>query len=221
MQIRNEVRNIQTHSQISYSHSPSAEKKPPLLSIFNEGLGGRLGNSVKVSHVVVPVKTTQHGSDNPYLVVFPRTDLTLVFQIVISLLAFLFSYDAIAGERQSGTLALVLSNPIPRGKLLFGKYLGGILSLTIPLVFSLLVAMLILYSYRLMSSSACRIGYGFGIFCLVSLIYMSVFFTLGMLFSTWVGRTTTALILTMFFLGVVCVDFSQSQCFCCLEIDTY
>ncbi len=29
----NEVRNIQTYSQISYSHSPSAEKKPPLLSI--------------------------------------------------------------------------------------------------------------------------------------------------------------------------------------------
>ena len=86
---------------------------------------------------MVPVKATQHGSDNPYLVVFPRTDLTFVFQIVISLPTFLFSYDAIAGERQNGTLALVLSNAIPRGKLLFGKYLGGILSLAIPLVFSL------------------------------------------------------------------------------------
>ena len=208
----NEVRNIQTYSQISYSHSPSAEKKPPLLSILNEGLGGRLGNSVKVSHVVVPVKTTQHGSDNPYLVVFPRTDLTLVFQIVISLLAFLFSYDAIAGERQSGTLALVLSNPIPRGKLLFGKYLGGILSLTIPLVFSLLVAMLFVFlsPYVVISvSDWARIG----IFCLVSLIYMSVFFTLGMLFSTWVGRTTTALILTMFFWVLFVLIFPRASAF--------
>ncbi len=153
---------------------------------------------MKVSHVVVPVKATQHGSDNPYLVVFPRTDLTFVFQIVISLPTFLFSYDAIAGERQNGTLALVLSNAIPRGKLLFGKYLGGILSLAIPLVFSLLVALLLIFlspHVVISVSDWARIG----IFCLVSLIYMSVFFTLGMLFSTWVGRATTALILTMFF----------------------
>ena len=208
----NEVRNIQTYSQISYSHSPSAEKKPTLLSILNEGLEGRLGNSVKVSHVVVPVKTTQHGSDNPYLVVFPRTDLTLVFQIVISLLAFLFSYDAIAGERQSGTLALVLSNPTPRGKLLFGKYLGGILSLTIPLVFSLLVALLFIFLSPHVSISASDWG-RIGIFCLVSLIYLSVFFTLGMLFSTWVGRTATALILAMFFWVSFVLIFPRASAF--------
>ena len=208
----NEVRNIRAYSELSYRHSPRAEKKPPLLSVLNEGLGGRLGNSVKVSHVVVPVKARQHGSDNPYLVVFPRIDLTLVFQIVISLLAFLFSYDAIAGERQSGTLALVLSNPIPRGKLLAGKYLGGILSLTIPLVFSLLVALLFLFlsPYVVISlSDWARIG----IFCLVSLIYMSVFFTLGMLFSTWVGRTTTALILTMFFWVLFVLIFPRASAF--------
>ena len=208
----NEVRNIQTYSQLSYSRSPSAEKKPPLLSVLNEGLAGRLGNSVKVSHVVEPVKTTQHGSDNPYLVVFPRIDLTFVFQIVISLLAFLFSYDAIAGERQSGTLALVLSNPIPRGKLLFGKYLGGILSLAIPLVVSLLVALLFVFlspNVVISVSDWVRIG----IFCLVSLIYMSVFFTLGMLFSTWVGRTTTALILTMFFWVLFVLIFPRASAF--------
>ena len=208
----NEVRNIQVYSELSFRHSPRAEKKPPLLSIFNEGLAERLGNSVEVSHTLVPVKATQHGSDNPYLVVFPRTDLTLVFQIVISLLAFLFSYDAIAGERQSGTLALVLSNAIPRGKLLFGKYLGGILSLTIPLVFSLLVALLFIFLSPHVSISVsdwARIG----IFCLVSLIYMSVFFTLGMLFSTRVGRATTALIPIMIFWALFVLIFPRASAF--------
>ena len=208
----NEVRKIQTYSQLSYSRSSRAEKKPPLLSILNEGLEGRLGNSVKVSHVVTPVNATQHGSDNPYLVVFPRTDLTFVFQIVISLLAFLFSYDTIAGERQNGTLALVLSNPIPRSKLLFGKYLGGILSLSVPLVFSLLVALLFIFlspHVVISASDWARIG----IFCLVSLIYMSVFFTLGMLFSTWVGRATTALILTMFFWVLFVLIFPRASAF--------
>ena len=135
-----------------------------------------------------------------------------MFQIVISLLAFLFSYDAVAGERQSGTLALVLSNAIPRGKLLFGKYLGGILSLAIPLVFSLLVALLFIFLSPHVVISVldwARIG----IFCLVSLIYMSVFFTLGMLFSTWVGRATTALILTMFFWVLFVLIFPRASAF--------
>ncbi|MDE0297373.1 MAG: ABC transporter permease subunit [Candidatus Poribacteria bacterium] len=207
-----EVRNILTYSQLSNSHSPRAEKKPPLLSILNEGLEGRLGNSVKVSHVLVPVHASRHGSDNPYLVVFPRTDLTFVFQIVISLLAFLISYDVIAGERQSGTLALVMSNAVPRGKLLFGKYLGGMLSLAIPLVFSLLAALLfiIMSPYVVISASDwARIG----IFCLISLIYMSVFYTLGMLFSTWAGRATTALILTMFVWALFVLIFPRACAF--------
>jgi len=194
----NDIRNLQVYSELSFPRSPIANKKPRLTSILNEGVEGRLGNSVRVSHSIVPVKAEQYGSDNPYLVVFPRIDLTLVFQIVISLLAFLFAYDTIAGERENGTLSLTLSNAIPRGTLILGKYLGGMLSLVVPLMLSLLVGLqVILYSsYTMMSASDwARIG----LFCLVSLIYVSAFFTLGLLFSSLTRRTATALMLVMFF----------------------
>ena len=81
----NEVRNIQVYSELSFPRCPKADKKPRLMSILNEGVETRLGNSVRVSHSMAPVKAEQYGSDNPYLAVFPRIDLTLVFQIVISL----------------------------------------------------------------------------------------------------------------------------------------
>jgi len=38
-------------------------------------------------------------------------------------------YDALSGEREDGTLALVLSNHGSRALLLLGKYLGGLLKL--------------------------------------------------------------------------------------------
>ena len=193
------IRNIRAYSELSQWRQPMAYKKPKLLSLLNEGVEGQVGDAVTVAHNHVPVFTeAEESHDNPYLVIFPRIDLTLVFQIIISLLAFLFAYDAIAGEKEEGTLALVLSNPVPRGVLLLGKYLGGMLSLTVPLAVSLLIASLIILgspSAHLSGSDWGRIG----IFCLVSLLYISVFFTLGLLFSSTTRRAATALMIAMFF----------------------
>jgi len=59
---------------------------------------------------------------NPLPILFPPLDFLFIVTIIMSLLAMLFSYDAIAGERQSGTLRLVISNSISRTKVLFGKF---------------------------------------------------------------------------------------------------
>lgn len=193
-----EIRNIKVYSELSYTHRPKADKKPRLMSMLNEGVGERLGNTVEVSYNCVPVRAEQYGSDNPYLVVFRKIDLTLIFQIVISLLALLFSYDTISGAREDGTLSLTLSNPISRGIILLGKYLGGMFSLVLILIMSLLIGLIVilLSPYGTVSASDwARIV----LFFLVSLIYVSVFFTLGMLFSSRTNRTATALMLAMFF----------------------
>lgn len=192
------VRKIQVYSELSTVGRTKADKEPRLTSILNEGVTGRVGDSAEVAHSIVPVMATKRGSDNPYLAVFSRIDLTFIFQIVMSLLAFLFAYDSVAGEQETGTLRLVLSNPVPRGILLLGKYLGGMLSLTVPLVLNLLIALqIILFSPNVMISASDWIR--IGLFCLVSLIYVSVFFTLGMLFSSNTKRSATALMITMFF----------------------
>lgn len=194
-----EIRNIETYSELSAIHHPKSDKKPKLLSLLNKGVEGRLGSTVQVAHGLVPAfATMQHKSDNPYLVVFPQIDLMRVFQIVISLLTFLFAYNAVAGERENGTLALMLSNSVSRGIVLGAKYLGGMLSLVVLLVISLLTALLIIAvsPYGTISASDwARIG----LFCLVSLIYVSVLFTLGLLFSSLTHRTATALMFVMFF----------------------
>ena len=80
--------------------------------------------------------------DNPLPILFPPLDFLFIVTIIMSLLAILFSYDAIAGERQNGTLRLVIANSVSRAKILLGKCIGGMASLLIPFILSLLVGAL-------------------------------------------------------------------------------
>ncbi|MDX1599159.1 MAG: ABC transporter permease subunit [Marinobacter sp.] len=50
---------------------------------------------------------------------------------LIPLIALLLSYDAIVGEEEGGTLLLLLTYPLSRGQLLFGKFLGHGLTLAL------------------------------------------------------------------------------------------
>ena len=60
----------------------------------------------------------------------------------MSLLALLFAYDAIAGDWETGTLRLVLSHPVGRGSVLLAKYLAAMVCLLLPVLMSLLLALI-------------------------------------------------------------------------------
>ena len=55
-----------------------------------------------------------------------EVDWAFIIGYVLSLIALLFTFDAVSGEREHGTLRLMLANPIPRHTVLIGKFLGGI-----------------------------------------------------------------------------------------------
>ena len=178
------------------------DRPPNPLSIFNAGLDKRLGNQVRVYHAFVPTlwDAKMHGSDNPFLNIFTAIDIVFIFEVILSLIALLFAYDAFAGERERGTLRLVLAQQVRRGHILLAKYISAITCLLMPLLLSLLLAMILLTSNRSVSLSPddfLRIG---GI-VLTSLAYLSVFYLIGMLISAVSRRTSTALMLSMFVWG--------------------
>ena len=174
------------------------DRPPNPLSIFNAGLDRRLGNSIHVRHTLVPTlwDTQSHSADNPFLSLFSNVDLVLIFQVILSLLALLFAHDAIAGEREGGTLRLTMTNPISRPIILLAKYISAMACLILPLVMSVLLA-LILFSVSgsigLRADDWFRIG---GIL-LTTIIYLSAFYLIGLLISTLTRRTATALMLAM------------------------
>ena len=177
-------------------------RPPNPLSIFNVGLDKRLGNEIWISHGFVPTlwDTGTYKLTNPLLNLFTSIDIVFIFEVVLSLIALIFAYDAITGERERGTLRLVVTHPVRRGQILLAKYISAMLCLLVPLLMSLLLAIILLTTSTVISLSTgdfLRIG---GII-LSSIVYLSVFYLIGMLISTVTRRTGTALMLAMFVWG--------------------
>ena len=193
----------QLQEKITYSAGEVRVDRPPNpLSIFNVGFDKRLGNEVRITHRLVPSlwDAGMHGSDNPFMDMFASMDIVFIFEVILSLFALIFAYNAFAGEYESGTLRLVLTHPIGRGKILTAKYISAMLCLIVPLLISLLFSTILLTtstSISLNSDDFLRIG---GII-LTSVAYLSVFYLIGLLISAATRRTSTALMLSMFVWG--------------------
>ena len=199
---------LETHrQQLQETETYSAGKvfvdRPPNpLSIFNVGFDKRLGNQVEVSYALVPTlwDAEMSGSDNPFLNIFNSIDIVFIFEVVLSLMALIFAYDALAGERERGTLRLVLTHPLSRGHILLAKYIGAMLCLLMPLLLSLLISLIMLTttaSFSLGTPDFLRIC---GL-VISSLAYLSVFYLIGLLISAATQRTGTALMISMFVWG--------------------
>lgn len=183
------------------------ERPPNPLSLFSAGLDKRLGTTVEIYHGDVPLisSISARNLGNPYLNLFSQIDLVSIFQVVLSLLALLFAYDAIAGDWESGTLRLVISHPVRRGSILFGKYIAAMICLLLPVLMSLLMVLILCSlasSIQFSTTDLLRIG---GIVW-TTIVYLSLFYLIGLLISTTTRRTATSLMLCMFlWVGLVLV----------------
>ena len=176
------------------------DRAPNPLSIFNVGLDKRLGNLIGIYHGFMPTlwDAQMHGTNNPFIAFFSSIDIVFVFEVILSLMGLIFAYDAIAGERERGTLRLVLAQPIGRGQILLAKYISAMACLLVPLILSLLFALLLLTrAMPLSTADFLRIA---GI-VLTSFAYLSLFYLIGLLISVATRRTGTALMLAMFVWG--------------------
>ena len=120
--------------------------------------------------------------DTPLLSIFITVDWVFIIGILLSLAAFLFTHDAIVGEKESGTLKLVMANSLPRHTLLWGKFWGAMMVLIGVLLLSVtlnLLIVLILADLSLDSSHAGRIA----VMVLISGVYLAGCTALGLLIS--------------------------------------
>jgi len=170
--------------------------RPQRLSIFVDGLESSLPSQVHAA-VFNARRIDEDLYKNPLLALFASPDYGYIVNIVVSLLALLFVFDAICGEKERGTLKITLANSVPRDIVILAKWIGGYLSLIAPF----LVAVLAGIAYVSMSGTVSlagedmpRLGWIVGI----SLLYISLFFTLGLMISAFTHRAATSLIISLF-----------------------
>lgn len=147
---------------------------------------------------------------NPNRYLFSQLDFVFFINIVGSLLAFVFTFDAISGERHRGTLRLVMANPIPRGLFLLAKFLGSYLSFLLTLLPALIGVILVLYLHPDVNLHASDWWTTLFLF-LLALLYVCAFFMLGLFVSciTKNPKTTlTALMMLWVILVLVVPNFS-------------
>lgn len=141
---------------------------------------------------------------------FSHLDFVFFINIVGSLLAFTFTYDAISGERQRGTLRLMMTNPIPRSLVVLSKFLGSYLSFLISILPALCGVVIVLYLHPDVGFRAFEWKASFWLLFL-AMLNIGVFFMLGVFVSciTKEPRTTlTALMVTWVILVLVVPNFS-------------
>jgi len=172
-------------------------RKPQVLSAIVSGIWEAVGRVATVNIAFDPSMGESKYSSNPIFAVFGPLDLSFIVKIVLSLFAILFTYDAIVGEKERGTLKLALSNSVPRDRLILGKAVGGFVSLLIPLVIPLVLGLLLLMIYPNISLTGedwSRLALIFIMF----LLYLSVFFSLGLFVSTRTSRSSTSFLVLLF-----------------------
>lgn len=121
-----------------------------------------------------------------------KIDWGFVTAVLLSFMGILFTFDAISGEQERGTLRLILSNSISRSAVICGKFLGTFFTIAIPFLLGAIVNISIIYlseSVPLSDSHWVRLGL---IIC-VALIYTSIFIFFGILVSSCVRESSTSL----------------------------
>jgi ABC-type transport system involved in multi-copper enzyme maturation permease subunit len=181
-------------------------KKPQVLRTIVSGIDADAGRGLRIAANSDPQTIDSKYQSNPALAVFGSLDLSFIIRMVLSLLAILFTYDAITGEKERGTLGLIFSNSLSKAKIILGKAIGGFICLMISLVIPFALALLIFLAYPSISLNGndwLRIGLMFLLF----LLYISVFFMLGLFISARTHRSVasfmTLLIIWVTFVAII------------------
>lgn len=167
--------------------------KPTPLSVFANGLGDALPSYLGMTRNGITQGAPALVSDSlSYLL--GHLDLLFLVGTVFSLLALLFTFDAVAGEREAGTLRITLSNSLPRDLFLWSKLIGGYLVFVVPFLISLLFGLLMLV-WQGFPLGESEIFPRVVSLTVVSLLYIGVFFAIGTVISTYLDNSKTALII--------------------------
>lgn len=181
---------------------PELYRREPTLGVLCIGLGNKISISANASAYDQP----QHSPRLPFLhnsaaLLFPAFDYCLIVGIVVSLIAIVFTYDLIAGDRENGTLKLTLVNSVPRHTILYAKWLGSFLSFLAGYFPGLLLILLYMAWHP---GIALRTEDYVSILTIdiLSVLYAACFFSLGLLVSCWCKDSRTSL-LTLLMLWTV------------------
>jgi ABC-2 type transport system permease protein len=118
------------------------------LSIFDRGVEDFLGQQIVLDAHNSSDPVGSNAEEDPLLAQIGVFDLAFVTAFLLPLLVIFLTYDAVCGEKERGTLRMVLSHPISRKTFLLGKWTAHslliVIAFGIPLAAGILMVPMIL-----------------------------------------------------------------------------
>ena len=171
-------------------------RRPEILSPIVYGLSGVLGKEVLVKYQSFLLFVDSDYAVDPIHALFGTLDFAFIVQVVMSLCALLLTYDAICGEKESGTLRVYASFSVPRSHIALAKLIGASIASLIPFAVPYLLAAAVLAlspGMGLKPDDWARLGVLTGVFSL----YITVFAAFGLLVSALSQRRMTAFLVVL------------------------
>lgn len=170
-------------------------REPDPMQIFSSGVHNDVGRLSGISQWESVKLSSSAYSDDPIFALFRFIDFTFIVQVVLTLFAILFTYDSINGERESGTLQLMLSNAVPRASVVTAKFAGAWLGLVVPVAIPVLlgVSLLLLFGVPMTGEHWVRLGLLLG----ASLLLFTFFIAFGILVSSLTRRSNISFLVCL------------------------
>jgi ABC-type transport system involved in multi-copper enzyme maturation permease subunit len=183
------------------SYVQTIQRQPKTTQVVCEGFEKSLPNVFKVD--VFSIQNPEIVGKSNFL--FPRfadIDWAFIISLILSFVAFILTFDSISAEKERGTLSLIMSNSVPRDKVILAKYISAMFMLMIPLFIGLLLNLIIVNLSGLSSIGSSQ-WLKILAFLGISILYLSVFVLLGILVSSRSARSSSSIAILLFIWVVI------------------
>ncbi|MHB9029555.1 MAG: ABC transporter permease subunit [Candidatus Latescibacterota bacterium] len=170
-------------------------RPPSPLSVFVKGLEDAIPSACSVRRTDMVFQHPDPGRGLT-MALTGGIDFLFLVQVLFSLIAVLVTHDTVCGEKEIGTLRVVLANPMPRPVIIAGKFIAALIIVIVPFSISLLVGFILLgaLGFPLWGGEIpLRIGW----ITVLALVYIALFTSLGLLVSSRTRNSKTAVALLL------------------------
>jgi ABC-type transport system involved in multi-copper enzyme maturation permease subunit len=171
-----------------------------------------LPNEITYSAYNVFGFSVRHNTFNPLLSRTESMSWSFIVTMFLSFITLLFAFDAISGEKEDRTLALVFSNPVSRRTILGSKLASIITVVGLMQLIGIIISMLILTI-----SGKVNIDGGYLIetagFIFISLLLITIFAVFGLFSSVVTRYSNISLLISLCFWLVVAVVIPNTSVF--------
>jgi len=197
-QLKHRIYQQQYGKDVSFDVKAHGFRPPSVLSIFALGFEHFIPDRVITARSGVFSTAKDAGASNSPSLLFGQLDLLFNMCFVISLAALIFTFNSICGEKETGTLRLIVANSVPRGQILLSKIIGNYVCLLIPFIISLLIALIILELSPVVSIFSTKLCSSLLAILLITFAFIFAMVSLGVLVSTLTQKSIISMTISLF-----------------------